>query len=288
MASALSGIVMFPSASIWPAMEPAGSGIWNSPTLSTAPDSLNVKEPGFSTCAAAGAARASSAPAVTTATADARRRRSRRGGRPPVRPAVVCPRSRLHAIMTGHPPHLRAADVQAPAAARASPEIAVPTLETARAAIPTGGVAWRPAPPRGRDRRAIAARRRRRSAALGPGCLGVEPGWGRAEAGCPGTCVQSPVPDGDDKVRVPDGQGAGEVDGVRAAQRVGAGEVAGVPFYGRGELYRTGGGPVGFPGLLGGVEVVIAEVVVAGGGGERGPHLGIGEAAGDGGVAAVP
>lgn len=67
------------------------------------------------------------------------------------------------------------------------------------------------------------------------GYLGVEPGRGCAEAGCPGSCVPPPVPDGDDKVRVPDGQGAGEVDGVRAAQRVGAGEVAGVPFYGRGD-----------------------------------------------------
>jgi hypothetical protein len=53
------------------------------------------------------------------------------------------------------------------------------------------------------------------------GCLGVEPGGGGTEAGSAGSCVQPPVPDGDDEVRVPDGQGAGEV--------------AGVPFDGGGE-----------------------------------------------------
>src|SRR5208337_2351243 len=42
------------------------------------------------------------------------------------------------------------------------------------------------------------------------------------------------------------------------------------------------------PCLLGSVQVTVAEVVIAAGGGQRGADLGIGQPAGQGGVAAVP
>ena len=65
------------------------------------------------------------------------------------------------------------------------------------------------------------------------------------------SCVQAAVPDGDDQVRVADGQRTGEVDGVRASECVRTCQLAGVLFYGRGELDRAHGGPVAVPCLLG-------------------------------------
>ena len=99
--------------------------------------------------------------------------------------------------------------------------------------------------------------------------------------------MQPPVPDGDDEVRVGDGQGAGEVDGIRARERVRGGQLTGVALDGYGELDRTRGRPVALPGLLGRVKIVITEVVVAAGGGKRGAHLGIGQPTCDGGVTSV-
>src|ERR1022692_3804329 len=74
---------------------------------------------------------------------------------------------------------------------------------------------------------ALQAMTRRGSGARGceraPSWNPVELGWGYAEAGCLCCGVQAPVPGGDDKFRVAGGQCAGEVDGVRAPERVHAG-----------------------------------------------------------------
>src|ERR1035438_2600090 len=106
------------------------------------------------------------------------------------------------------------------------------------------------------------------------------------QSGGSGAGVQAPVPDGDDEVGVGDGQGAGQVHGVGAAQGMGAGELPGVAFDGCGELDWAYCRPVLFPGVLGGVQVAGAEVVVAAGCGEGGADFGVGQAAGQGGVAA--
>src|ERR1035438_8307189 len=105
-----------------------------------------------------------------------------------------------------------------------------------------------------------------------------------------GAGVQPPVPDGDDEVGVANGQGASQVHGVRAPQGVGVGvgQLPGVAFDGCGELDGAHRGPELFPCLLGGVQVVVAEVVVAAGCGQRGADFGVGQPAGQGGVAAVP
>ena len=95
-----------------------------------------------------------------------------------------------------------------------------------------------------------------------------------------GAGVQPPVPDGDDEVGVGEGQGAGQVHGVGAAQGVRAGQLPGVLFHGCGELDRAHGGPVLLPRLLGRVQVLAGKVVVAAGGGQGGPDFGVGQAAG--------
>ena len=64
--------------------------------------------------------------------------------------------------------------------------------------------------------------------------------------------------------------------------------MAGVLLDGCGEFNRTGSGPVLGPSLLGRVQVLGGRVVIAGRGGQRGPHLGIGQAARHGGVASIP
>src|ERR1019366_1928061 len=79
------------------------------------------------------------------------------------------------------------------------------------------------------------------------GHLRVELRWGDTNTGCFGSGVQTPVPDGDDKVRVADGQGAGEVDGVRASECVHAGQLAGVLLHGCCEFDRARGSPVAVP-----------------------------------------
>lgn len=94
--------------------------------------------------------------------------------------------------------------------------------------------------------------------------------------------VQPPVPGGDDEVWVSEGQSAGQVHRVGAAQGVGAGELPGMAFDGCGEFDRAYRGPVLLPCLLGYVQVIVAEVVVAAGCGQRGADLGVGEPAGQG------
>jgi hypothetical protein len=100
--------------------------------------------------------------------------------------------------------------------------------------------------------------------------------------------VQSAIPDGDDKVRVADGQRAGQVHGVGATQGVFAGELASMAFDRGGQLHRTARCPVLLPCLLGVGQLVLAQVLVTGGRGQRGSDLGIGQSARDGGVAAIP
>jgi hypothetical protein len=57
---------------------------------------------------------------------------------------------------------------------------------------------------------------------------------------------------------------------------------------GGGELDRASDRPVVIPGLLGCVEIIVCEIVIAGGRSQRRPHLRICQAAGDRGVASVP
>jgi len=100
--------------------------------------------------------------------------------------------------------------------------------------------------------------------------------------------MQAAVPDSDNEVRVGDGEGAGEMDGVRAPECVRLGQLAGALLHGCGELDRARGRPVAVPGPLGRIEVVAGQVMVAVRSGEGGPHIGIGQAAGECGVAAIP
>ena len=97
---------------------------------------------------------------------------------------------------------------------------------------------------------------------------------GHKKAG--GLCsgVQAAVPDSDDKVRAGDGEGAGEMDGGCAPERVRLGQLPGALFHGCGELDRAGWPPSSCPRPLGRIEVVAGEVMVAVSSGERGPTSG--------------
>jgi len=59
------------------------------------------------------------------------------------------------------------------------------------------------------------------------------------QPGSGGVGVQPPVPYGQDEVRIADGEGAGQVHGVSAAERVGAGQCSGVALDGCGQLDRA-------------------------------------------------
>jgi hypothetical protein len=100
--------------------------------------------------------------------------------------------------------------------------------------------------------------------------------------------VQAAVPDGHNELGIGDGQGTGQVDSPGATQSMGTGQLAGVVFHCCAQLDRPNGDPVMFPGLFGRFEVVLAEIVVAAGGGEGGTDFRVGQAAGQGGVAAIP
>jgi hypothetical protein len=69
---------------------------------------------------------------------------------------------------------------------------------------------------------------------MGRSLVSVELGGGDAESCCGRSGVQAAAPDGNDEVRVCDGQGAGEVDRVGAAQGMASGEAASVLLHGRG------------------------------------------------------
>jgi hypothetical protein len=109
-----------------------------------------------------------------------------------------------------------------------------------------------------------------------------------AELGGAGAGMKSLVPDGDDQIGVGDGEGAREVHGVGASERVKACQPARVAFDGGGEFDTTRRGPVFLPGLLGGLEVIVVEDVVAGGRSKSGAYFGVGEPARDHRVTAVP
>ena len=111
---------------------------------------------------------------------------------------------------------------------------------------------------------------------------------GNVQSGGGGADVQALVPDGDDEVWVGEGQGTGQVDGVGATQGVGAGELPGVAFHGRGQLNWPDCGPVLLPSLLGRVQVILAQVVIPAGRGQRCADFWVGEPTGQGGVASIP
>lgn len=115
-----------------------------------------------------------------------------------------------------------------------------------------------------------------------------EPGGCDSEPGCGRAGVQAAVPHRDDEAGITKGHGAGQVDGIRAAQRTLTGKLACVPLDGLGELYRADSRPVPLPGRLDRVQVSLVQVMVAGGRGQCGPDLGIGKPARDCGVAAIP
>ena len=96
------------------------------------------------------------------------------------------------------------------------------------------------------------------------------------------------VPDGEDQIGVPDGEGAREMHGIGAAEGVTAGQLARLALHGRGELDPTRGGPELLPCPLGDHKLTVVEDMVAGGRTESGAYFGIREPARDGGVAAVP
>jgi hypothetical protein len=87
---------------------------------------------------------------------------------------------------------------------------------------------------------------------------------GRDAQSCRGRAdVRAAVPYGKDEARIPDGQGAGEMDRVRAARGVPVSERARVLSGGRGELDRADGRRVFLPGFRGGLHPVLIEVVAA-------------------------
>ena len=69
-------------------------------------------------------------------------------------------------------------------------------------------------------------------------------GPGRPAAGGESPGVQAPVPDGDHQAGIADGQGAGQVDGIGAAQSVNAGQAAGMLLHGGGQLDRADSRPI--------------------------------------------
>jgi hypothetical protein len=97
--------------------------------------------------------------------------------------------------------------------------------------------------------------------------------------------VEPPVPDCDNEVRVAHGQGAREVDSAGDSQRVRSRQLARMLLYGSTEFNGTGSGPVAGPLLLGFVQVVSREVMIAG---SSRPHFRIGQAARHRRVASVP
>lgn len=113
-------------------------------------------------------------------------------------------------------------------------------------------------------------------------------GWCDPEPGCLGAGTEPAVPCGEYQPGLADSEGAGQVDGVGAAQGMAGSQLAGALLDGAGEFDGAGCGPVLLPGALRDGLAWLVEIVVAAGGGESGPDLGIGDSAGDGCIAPIP
>ena len=74
--------------------------------------------------------------------------------------------------------------------------------------------------------------------------------------------VEASVPHGDDQLGIADGQGAGEVHRVGAAQGVVSSKFAGMLLDRGAEFNRPGGGPELVPFALGVVQLGLGEVVM--------------------------
>jgi hypothetical protein len=93
--------------------------------------------------------------------------------------------------------------------------------------------------------------------------------WRHADARGLRPGVQSTMPDGNDEFGVANGQRAGQVHGVGTPQSVLAGELASMAFNRGGQLYRPTRCPVLLPCLLGAVQLILTQVMVASGCGQR-------------------
>jgi hypothetical protein len=100
--------------------------------------------------------------------------------------------------------------------------------------------------------------------------------------------MQAAIPDRHDQVGISDGQSAGQVNGICAAERVRGGELAGVLLYGRGELDRSCSCPVLLPHLPGAAELALGQIVAAACGSQCGAYLGVGQPARHRSVTSIP
>lgn len=103
-----------------------------------------------------------------------------------------------------------------------------------------------------------------------------------------GPSVKALIPDGEDEFGIADGDRAGKMHGVGAAKCVRSGEVACVALNFWPQLDRPDCGPVFLPSPFGCGQVGLVEGAVATGSCKCGTNLGVGEATGQGGVAAIP
>lgn len=111
---------------------------------------------------------------------------------------------------------------------------------------------------------------------------------GDAKASRQRSAMEPAIPHGHDELAVADGERAGEVHGVSAAQSVLDGELAGMTLDCGRQLHRPGCPPELRPAFFGLLETVLVEVMVPVGGSERRPDLRICQPARHGGVASVP
>lgn len=119
-------------------------------------------------------------------------------------------------------------------------------------------------------------------------CLWVEFEWRHANVGGSGTSMKSLVPHSQDEIGIPDGQGACQMHGISSPKCVPASQMSGLLFDLCSQLHRPGSTPVLLPRLFGCGQIFIVEVMVTTSCRQCSAHLGIGEAAGEGGIASVP
>lgn len=100
--------------------------------------------------------------------------------------------------------------------------------------------------------------------------------------------MQAAIPDRQDKVGIADGQRARQVNRIGSPQCMPLGQSTGLPFDCGAELYWPHSSPVPFPGLLCPGHVLIGQVVIAGRRSQGRAHLGVGQPARHGSVAAIP